>query len=307
MKRFLLLLIILFLTTPLFSLRDKILEVEKFNPSKVKSVKIMKIKTHHLFRGRKDPDPFKILKNRKEIKEFFSVFKLQQQERYLVPISGEMLKINFTDNKGRLKSYIFFQGGSGMIVMDVARKYYFEMSDVLRFVKWLKRIGLDSPLKNYWDGIKREEKIKEDRAKWMKTMPKGLNLTFREMNARNFEVKETMMKKVREHYSEEDIVLAFLFWMGSGSGPWYGFASYELVAVNFLNYFPLNHIYKSLEKSSFNSTHLEGAARYFSSGFWNNKRVKGNEMPEKIKKKLMDHVLESKDEDKIMRFKSLLK
>ena len=101
-----------------------------------------------------------------------------------------------------------------------------------------------------------------------------------------------------EFPDERTRILALYAWFGSGEGPWSGFPSYEMVAEELLLDFQTEALIAAAEATG-SAQQAEGAARLF--GGWEfSQRRPGDltRLPPDLKQRLLNHSLQSTDEDK---------
>lgn len=104
---------------------------------------------------------------------------------------------------------------------------------------------------------------------------------------------------------ENKRILALLEWYGSDGGPWTGYASYEQFPEKLLLTFPKEKIISAAGSATLTDRQTEGAARILTVIYYQQGQSDGLKLlPEMLKKKFLDHALESKDDDKITRVKA---
>lgn len=94
-------------------------------------------------------------------------------------------------------------------------------------------------------------------------------------------------------------IRALLQWFGSGLGPWSGYYAYENVAEMMLLRYPGDDGIAAAEVPTLTEAQTEGAARYFSgSAFQVNYGGEVKGLSPALRKRLLDHVSRSADEEK---------
>jgi hypothetical protein len=103
----------------------------------------------------------------------------------------------------------------------------------------------------------------------------------------------------REYPKQESRILVLLEWYGAGEGQWSGFPSYESVPEKLLLRYDTKDILRAIEKKELAEQQIEGTARFFAGwDFSQTRRQDLKLLPAKLKKKLLEHSLKSKNEDK---------
>jgi hypothetical protein len=99
--------------------------------------------------------------------------------------------------------------------------------------------------------------------------------------------------------------LVLFAWFGSGKGPWNGHPAYESVAEDLLMALPLADLLRALESPGFSDQQLEVAARFFAG--WDRSRKRRWDLarlPESIRRRLLEHSMQSTDSDRRSRAKA---
>lgn len=145
---------------------DDFIEYKNANVNKIKKIEIIEVKSHHLFTGQKDPNPFMILENKKEILNFMEEFCIDYKSFPGDRLSGEILKINIYFKNEKVIKFVVF-GGYKPTIRDTNRKKPLNdrgFKNAGKFYEWLKKNGLETPLNLYLSERKRHllfENIKE--------------------------------------------------------------------------------------------------------------------------------------------------
>jgi hypothetical protein len=103
-----------------------------------------------------------------------------------------------------------------------------------------------------------------------------------------------------ESYPDSALRARALFaWFGTGEGSWSGFPAYETFAEEMLMEIPTSELLRVLDISELTATELEGAARLFAGWDFRKKREADlAALPEAAKTRLLNHSLQSADDDK---------
>ncbi|MHC4342754.1 MAG: hypothetical protein ACYSX0_21385, partial [Planctomycetota bacterium] len=92
---------------------------------------------------------------------------------------------------------------------------------------------------------------------------------------------------------------ALLAWFGSSTSPWSEYPLYESFAEELLMDLPIGDLLRALEAPDLTGAHREGAARLFAGREFTSKRPKdAARLPESLKRRLLEHCLQSADSDK---------
>jgi len=116
-------------------------------------------------------------------------------------------------------------------------------------------------------------------------------------------VKPLRAALAKEFPDSHQRILALFSWYGSGDGPWSGFDSvYETAAEELLLDFPTPDLIAAAQADNLTDAQIEGAARLFAGWSFSQRRPDDlKTLPAALKKKLLDHSLKSKNEDKLGR------
>jgi hypothetical protein len=185
-----------------------------------------------------------------------------------------------------------------------AWQYDAVLQDGLRLLHWLADRGVDAPLEAYQQAQLRAEKYYQAMIHWQQAIPVGLETFWDRMQKLDADV-EALHKVLEIAYPDPEIRALELFrWFGNGEGKWSGFPAYESVPESLLLEIPTDLLVNALTKHTLTLQHIEGAARYFAG--WEFSRKKHGEIkqiPEELKKRLLEHSLLSSDQDKLHRAK----
>jgi len=143
--------------------------------------------------------------------------------------------------------------------------------DGLALLEWFAGRGVEGPLAKYHEAQREREKQNAAQQRWAAAMPAGFNgisaADWQQMAESN-DLVPALGAIFTAHPNRNDAILALLRWLGSGLGPWSGFPQYEQMAERLLLLVPIDDLVKALDASQVSPTHLEGAARFFSSSLF---------------------------------------
>lgn len=169
------------------------------------------------------------------------------------------------------------------------------------WLQWFDARRMPEPRKEVEDSAAQAKQEEASSARWRAAMPKSVRPLW-ERAVRDETAPDVQPLRAALTTELPDLrqrILALFSWFGSGDGPWSGFPSYELAAEELLLDFPTADLVAAAQDANLTDTQLEGAARLF--GGWDfSQRRPGDlaTLPPALKKKLLDHSLESNDEDK---------
>jgi len=190
-----------------------------------------------------------------------------------------------------------------------------------RLLRWFDRRGVTGPRRAA--ELQREEEATSARAsdKWSKAIPESLRPTWKKAlvaEDKRFTVgsaldaleaaADIMQPAFEVEFPDRNMRIRALFsWFGSGTGPWSGYPSYEDVPARLLLRYQLPELLAALQQTRLTAAQLEGAARFFA-GYdygWLFKEPSDfrliDQLPNDLKRALLDHVLKSADHDKVDR------
>jgi len=150
--------------------------------------------------------------------------------------------------------------------------------------------------------------IEDAEARWLNAMPQSIrplwgDTLWTELSPN---VEPLRAALTQEFPDVRQRILALFAWYGSGQGPWSGYLGYEDVAETLLLDYPTPDLIAAAETEALTEPQLEGAARLFGGWtFGQNRPDDRKALPAALKKKLLDHSLESTDDDKLRRARSV--
>ena len=176
-----------------------------------------------------------------------------------------------------------------------------------KWVSWFDRRGMSGPRQEVEKMSAEEERAKRDWDKWLTAMPKAIlpvwPYSLGQFNLADINMDITPLRAAleREVPNETGRILALLQWFGSGAGPWSGFPYYEEAAEKLLLGYPTARIVEAIQSSSVGPTQAEGAARLFGGGSFQQRPGGLKEVPDTLKKALLNQVKGTNDTDKLRR------
>jgi len=190
-----------------------------------------------------------------------------------------------------------------------------------RLLRWFDRRGVTGPRRAV--DLQREQEATSAKAseKWSKAIPESLRPTWKkalEAEEKKFTIgsshdaleaaADVMQPAFEAEFPDRNTRIGALFsWFGSGAGPWSGYPMYEDVAARLLLRYQFAELLAALQQTRLTTAQLEGAARFFA-GYdygWLFKEPNDfrliDQLPNDLKRALLDHVLKSADHDKVDR------
>jgi hypothetical protein len=181
------------------------------------------------------------------------------------------------------------------------------LKDPEKWLQWFDARKMPEPRKEVDDMAARAKQGEISYARWRAAMPKSVRplweRAIRDESSPN--VKPLRAALAKEFPDTRQRILALFSWYGSGDGPWSGFPAYESAAEELLLDIPTLDLVAAAQTDNLTDTQLEGAARLFGGWDFSQRRPDDRKtLPATLKKKLLDHSLKSKDEDKLGRAKN---
>jgi len=175
--------------------------------------------------------------------------------------------------------------------------------DLEAFLKWFDDRAITSPRDEWNDAIARQGQSEANRRKWVHAMPDALKPLWRATEEASepipVDIQAWHRALGRQIASEHDQIRALFDWFGSGAGPWSGFPSYEQVAEELLLAYPTDTLLTAIDGRQLTASQTEGAARLFGGWhFWKQRRQDLLLLPPSLKRALLEHSIQSPDEDK---------
>jgi len=205
-------------------------------------------------------------------------------------------------------------GSIGVLHNGVIRSSLWEndtfIEDKEKWFRWFDDRNIKSPRQNYERDLAEEEADRVSEQRWIAAMPEGMRPIWPKVMDQMMlagipqppNTKPLEEELAKEIPDESGRIRALMSWYGSGAGTWSGFPVYEDVAEKMLLEYPTSQLLKALDGVTFTELETEGAARLFASWEFRNRRPGDNAMiPGPLKKQLLEHSLNSSDQDKLER------
>lgn len=149
----------------------------------------------------------------------------------------------------------------------------------------------------------RRKKDREVDARWLAGMPKSLRRFWTDEMRQGLppaDLKPLRAPLAREFPDATRRILALFNWYGSGAGPWNGFPSYEDFPARLLLDFPTAELIAAIEGAELTDFELKGASRFFAASDFSRECPGDLELlPPGLKKRLLEHSLQSSDSDNL--------
>jgi hypothetical protein len=180
------------------------------------------------------------------------------------------------------------------------------LKDPEKWLLWFDARKMPEPRKEVDEMAARAKQGEISYARWRAAMPKSVRpLWERATREISPNVKPLRTALAKEFPDTRQRILALFSWYGSGDGPWSGFPSYESAAEELLLDIPTPDLIAAALAENLTDAQIEGAARLFGGWDFSQRRPDDRKtLPAALKKKLLDHSLKSKDDDKLGRAKN---
>jgi hypothetical protein len=179
-----------------------------------------------------------------------------------------------------------------------------ELQDPEKWMQWFDAREMPS-VRQEVDRL--EENLRKrdaDHERWKSRMPATVSALW-EQEIRKPEPLHEALTQVVPDVGER--VRMLFAWFDSGEGSWFNHPYYECVASEILFHFSTAELIAALETGSLTAAELEGAARFFCG--WNFGQLRPDDrqlLPASLKRRLLEHVRESRDLKKIQLAESIL-
>jgi len=185
-------------------------------------------------------------------------------------------------------------------------KFDARLADGSKIVNWLADHGMPGLKQQREESLRRSEEACKAYHLWYQAMPACLR-PYIEQIARPITSSSPDLVPLRQALEQtypDPVEQAWVLFkcFGHGRGPWSGFPMYEEVPEMLLLGLPISILIQALDRFSVGSAEMEGAARYFFG--WNFRQHSGSAaqlLPSELKRRLMEHVVQSGDADKLAR------
>ncbi len=206
------------------------------------------------------------------------------------------------------KELVFLSNQHGTVLHTSLWSGDARIKDPEKWLHWFDARGITGPRKEFEQEIAREKESQAAEERWVKAMPASLRplwdkfLESTDVITLHSNHKVLDMALAKEFPLPQQRIRALLSWYGSGAGPWSGFPGYEEVAEEMLLDYSTSEILTAVQSTSLSQQELEGTARLFGGWTFNERRPVDNALlPADLKKTLLQHSLQSSDEDKVAR------
>lgn len=185
-------------------------------------------------------------------------------------------------------------------------KFDARLVDGSKSVNWLADHGIPHLKQQREDALRQSEEARKASDRWYQAMPECLR-SYTSQIAWSINPSSpdlVLLRQALEQTYPDPVEQArVLFkWFGQGQGPWSGIPSYEVVPEMLLLGLPVSVLIQALDGFSVGSAEMEGAARYFA-GWYFHRHIGSTAqlLPSELKRRLMEHVVQSGDADKLAR------
>ena len=179
-------------------------------------------------------------------------------------------------------------------------------------LNWLAANGAPQPKESYEADLARAQESRKQYEQWLMAVPGSIRTQVRELLGRGDYIfaSEDDINAIYATFSStaspESQALSLFKWYGSGCGLWSGYPSYEEMPNKLLMHIPTGILLKALT-SDLSDAHIEGAARFFTSREFNNRRYPDRKMlPEDLKKRIREYIMRQTDRQKIGQMETYL-
>jgi hypothetical protein len=180
-----------------------------------------------------------------------------------------------------------------------------ENSSPDRWLRWFDARRMTFARQQFDANRLTERKAAEDEQRWLRAIPSSLKPLWAhalsKYNPPHYPDLKPLNAGLLQQYPDTyERIRALMAWYGSGAGPWSGFPGYEEIAEKLLLQYPNTELIKAVDARDLSEPELEGAARIL--GGW--RPVSDpTPIPADLRETLLNHCLQSKDEDKVGRAK----
>ena len=239
----------------------------------------------------------------KEIQSIRKVFVISDESKGHLMAVGDYA-FDFIDKQGSSIKIEYL--GFGAIRIEKIFKNDAELKKPIAFLNWLASIGISGPLNQWVENEKANQESDRRIQEWKSVAPQALVKSMEAHNLNPFggvAYHNIFNELNREIPGREEQVLALFKLYGTGFYNWNGVPVYETIPLNMLLLLNTTFLNGVLEKETLDKEHLEGAARYFSSwDFSQKKKADLGKLSEKVIDKLFNYLTEMGNEEKLGQF-----
>ena len=180
-----------------------------------------------------------------------------------------------------------------------------QLADGVRLLEWLARHSVEYPLAAFRETEADAERAQAAFERWVVAAPPCLSDLVLEFDEFGDPARpDVWATAVQDAYPEKDQrALALLAWHGSGCGPWSGYPAYETAVEKLIEGMSTSSISEAIGAPGVSDAQLEGAARYLAGRC---SREQRDQVPLALRKRLVEQIEGTGDEDKIVRVRKLL-
>lgn len=180
-------------------------------------------------------------------------------------------------------------------------------------LNWLSKRNVKKPKEEYEENLRQAAEAERQYQKWESAIPECLRAKWKKINwGSPIEPTETTVSELfqiakKNYRNQDEIILSLLGWYGSGAGPWSGFPSYETAPERLLLRIETKDILKVVTSQKLTFSQMEGASRYLADWEFHQRKPKDAVLVSaELKKRILNHVKQQKDQDKIDRVQNYL-
>lgn len=180
-------------------------------------------------------------------------------------------------------------------------------------LNWLSKRNVNKPKEEYEENLRHAAEAEKQYQKWENAIPECLRAQWKKINwGSPIEPTETTVSELfqvakNNYVNQDELILALLGWYGSGEGPWSGFPSYETTPERLLLRIETEDILKVVTSQRLTFSQMEGASRYLADWEFHQRKPKDAVLVSaEIKNRILNHVKQQKDQDKIERVQNYL-
>jgi len=175
-----------------------------------------------------------------------------------------------------------------------------------KLLDWLFTHNVKKPKEEYEEDLRQAVESEKQYRKWESAIPECLRSRWAKINwgspvePADATVSELFQTAKSNYHDQDELILSLLGWFGSGAGPWSGFPAYEMIPEKMLLRIETRNIIKVVTTRTLTSSQMEGTSRYFVGWDFHRQKPKDeNLITTELKQRILNHVKQQKDKDKI--------